>query len=169
MYFPEDILKEALQILVYQQNSFDMIEKVAHGEKQWKRYEKLKPFGLIENSYEGSIFDNLLAKLIYYKFKASSEVQKQIQNDTIRVDRNLISEVNRLWDELGIVDKLSNIDLADSLELKLRSARTLKTDTKTKQKEMLSPKCEDFKLYSFAEHNRWLTERLTMGYRPLNP
>lgn len=168
MYLSEDILKEALQILVYQQNSFDMIEKVAHGEKQWKRYEKLRPFGLIENSYEGSIFDNLLAKLIYFYFKSSADVKEQLLADSIVVNKSLINEVNRLWDELGIVDKLSNIDLADSFEMKLRSSGTTKYKSIDEQIKALMLNEDNLRLFSFAEHNRWLTERLTMGYRPLN-
>lgn len=168
MYLNEDILREALQVLVYQQNSFDMIEKVSHGEKQWKRYEKLRPFGMIENSYEGSVFDNLLAKLIYYKFSAKDEAKTAIENETVEVNSKLLSEINRLWNELGIVDKLSNIDLADSLELKLRSAGTSVDANKQEQKLCMCSDEIQFGLFAFTEHNRWVTERLTMGYRPLN-
>lgn len=167
MYLKEDILKHALQILVYQQHSFDMIEKVAHSEKQWKRYDKLKPFGMIENCYKGNVFDNLMAKLFHYKFVAPKEIKDAIANDSVSLTKNLIYDINRTWDELGIVDKLSNIDLADSVALKLRSARTSLASTKASQLHAIVEDELSFGYYSFTEHNRWLVERLMMGFRPL--
>ena len=68
LYLPEMVYRRALQILVYQQNSFDLANKVADGEKVWKRYEKLRPFGMIEGSYTEDAFDNSMAKILHFLY-----------------------------------------------------------------------------------------------------
>ena len=159
LYLPETILKRALQILVYQQNSFDMMNKVATGEREWKRYEKLEPFGMIEGCYSGNVFDNMLAKfanLVYDDNKGELD-------ENTKISDKQIFRADRLWKELGIVYKLANINLADSFAMKLRSIRD-----KEGKVPRLSMNDERLKYLSWAEHNRWLTERLTMGYRPMD-
>lgn len=159
LYLPEIILKRALQILVYQQNTFDMINKVATSEREWKRYEKLEPFGMIEGCYSGDVFDNMLAKfanLVYNDNKGELDEVTEISDTRI-------FRAERLWKELGIVYKLANINLADSFAMKLRSIR--KDDGTI---PYLRKNDERLKYLAWAEHNRWLTERLTMGYRPMD-
>ena len=159
LYLPEMVLKRALQVLVYQQNSFDMVDKVATSEKEWKRYEKLKPFGMIEGCYTGGIFNGKLAKfanLVYDDSKGELNEQSKI-NDT------RIFQADRLWKELGIVYKLANINLADSFEMR---ARAIRRDDGTIPQFLKND--ERLKLLATAEHIRWLTERLTMGYRPMD-
>ena len=68
LYLPRNLYKKANQVLVYQQNSFDLLDNVANGEKDWKRYGNLYPFGMIESCYTGDAFDNTHAKLANYLF-----------------------------------------------------------------------------------------------------
>ena len=56
MYLPEEIYGNANQVLVYQQNCFDLIDDIANGDVEWKRYPNLYPFGMIEGSYMNPIF-----------------------------------------------------------------------------------------------------------------
>lgn len=158
LYLPEAILKgkAVKQILVYQRNSFDMVDKVATGEKQWKRFAKLRPFGATEGCYKGDIFDNVLAKAAYRLFTLKTE-DKLLQD----VSDETIVNLSRLWNEQGIVNKLSNINFADSIPVKLRSLGSLEYDT-----ENIDPLT--MRAMANAEHNRWLTERLTLGFRPLD-
>ena len=159
LYLPEIVLKRSLQILVYQQNSFDMIKKVAETEKNWKRYEKLKPFGMIEGCYSGGTFDNQLAKFVNMVY-----VDNKVPTYTSESDINAHFErASRLWEELGIVDKYANIDLVDSFDMKLRALG------ETEEEQRLAIRQgEKIRNLSKAEHLRWVTERLTMGYRPLD-
>ncbi len=155
LYLPEIVLKRAHQILVYQQNSFDLIDKIATSEKDWKRYEKLRPFGMIEGCYTEDAFDNYVAKLTHLAYAGKLSKGQPYRG-------KLKSEAERLWKEIGIDYKLSNINLSDSFQLKLRSAG----NTWTEQKETLLDE-NKLEVLAMAEHNRWMTERLIMGYRPL--
>lgn len=155
LYLPEIVLKRAHQILVYQKNSFDLIEKIATSEKEWKRYEKLRPFGMVEGCYTEDMFDSYLAKLTHMVYTGKLSKGQPYRG-------KVKSEADRLWKEIGIDYRLSNINLVDSFKLKLRSAG----NTWTEQKETLLDD-EKLKTLAMAEHNRWLTERLIMGYRPL--
>ncbi len=158
LYLPEIILKRADQVLVYQQNNFDLIDKVSGSEKEWKRYAKLRPFGMIENCYKGDVYDNLLGKLANRLYN-----NKELDEGT-SIDDRFIEETNRLWKELGIVMKMANINLVDHYATKIRSL-------KLQNENMYANAFDDkhlLKVFSFTEHCRWLTERLTFGYRPLD-
>lgn len=167
LYLPEKVLKRALQVFVYQQNTMDMIDKVSTSETEWKRYGKLRPFGMIEGCYSGAVFDNKLAKFanMAYADKTLTSESAEPTKDTYRY------RTYRLWEELGIVDKLANIDLVDSFGLKLRSMGLNEYgDEKTLQRyaNRKGKKDNNFLYVARAEHLRWLTERLTMGYRPFD-
>lgn len=162
LYLPEVVLKRALQILVYQKNSFEMVNKVASTEKEWKRYEKLRPFGMIEGCFNDGIFDNVLARftnLIYNDENLASR-----KNKPLTLKPSDLFRAKRLWEELGIVDKYANIDLVDSFEMKLKSLG----DNIDEQERAIATAGKPFENITRAEHLRWLTERLTMGYRPLD-
>ena len=160
LYFPESIMKKVLQVLVYQQNSFDLTQKVATGETEWKRYEKLKPFGMQEDCYKETMFDNILAKLALATY-----MKGNLQYSKGNIDF-FINYINELWSEEGIVNKMSNINLIDSFSSKLRSAG-LSVFSSNEECNTALNNDEMILLLSKAEHNRWLTERLTLGYRPL--
>lgn len=182
LYLPETVYKRSLQILVYQQDSFDLANKIATGEKIWKRYEKLRPFGMIEGSYTENPFDNPMAKILHYLYDsgrinnqggANSAVDysyfdvKDISKFSgISIDAEFARKINELWDQQGIVAKLSNIDMVDTIAMKLRSVG-LTIDTIDELPKKLQ---EDNTLEMLAksEHTRWVTERTTMGYRPLD-
>lgn len=158
LYLPEIVLKRALQILVYQQNTFDMINKVANTEKDWKRYRKLKPFGMIEGCYSNDSFDNKLAKFINLLYTDGVPTDSQLKEIG-----TLLERANQLWNELGIVYKYANINLADSFDMKLRAL-----GESEKEQLMAIKQVQKVHALAKAEHLRWVTERLTMGYRPLD-
>lgn len=150
VYLPEKLLKNVNQVLVYQQNSFDMITKVSTGEKQWKRFNKLRPFGMIEGCYKDKEFGNEVAKLAFYMYK---------ERRLPEVNDYEIMRLDQWWGELGILEKMFNLDLSDAFESKKRSMRDF--DTVVSDERVLL-------YYKYAEHNRWLTEKLTFGFRPLD-
>lgn len=163
LYLPEMVQKRVQQVLVYQRNSFDLVEKVSTGEKQWKRYEKLKPFGMIADCYEGDMFDAVMPKLVLALYK---DTIHRIDTVTAPKTDDYIEHIKRLWSEEGIVYKLSNINVVDCFKSKLRSVGL----TEFSSPEETSSVLNDNKLMDAliaAEHQRWVTERLTMGFRPL--
>ncbi len=150
MYLPEEIYSNANQVLVYQQNCFDLIDDIANGDVEWKRYPNLYPFGMIEGSYTENQFDNHIAKLINRRYEG--ELPK---------DSTLLREIDKSWDQLGIVQKLANINLADSIHMKYRSmgiANPYNYDELP----------DDLAAMANSEHLRWVTERLMVGYRALS-
>lgn len=182
LYLPELVYKRALQILVYQQDSFDLAYKIATGEKVWKRYEKLRPFGMIEGSYTENPFDNSMAKILHYlyesrrignqgKSKSSDDytyfpVEDISQFDGVSIDADFARKINELWEQQGIVVKLSNIDMVDTIPMKLRSLG-LTIDT-IDELPLKLQEGDVLEMLAKSEHTRWVTERTTMGYRPLD-
>lgn len=150
VYLPEIVLKRVSQVLVYQQNSFDLVTKVSTGEKQWKRYAKLHPFGMIEGSYTGGRIGSETAQLTFYLYK-----ERELPEDSDKA----FKKVDQFFGELGLVEKLFNVNVADTFPLKMRSMP---------EKEAIFADEAVFRHYRYAEHNRWLTERLTLGFRPLD-
>ena len=161
LYLPESIMKKVLQVLVYQKNNFDLIKKVATGETEWKRFEKLRPFGMHEDCYKESMFDNIKAKLALAVYMRGSLQYRKENIDFF------INYINELWSEEGIVNKLSNINLTDSFPSKLRSVG-LNVYSPSEEYSKILDNADMVYLLGKTEHSRWLTERLTMGYRPLD-
>jgi len=182
LYLPETVYKRSLQILVYQQDSFDLANKIASGEKVWKRYEKLRPFGMIEGCYTENPFDNPMAKILHYLYdsgminnqgRSKSAVDytyfpvKDIsQISGISVDAEFAKKINELWERQGIVMKLSNIDMVDTIPTKLRSLGL--TIDKIDELPQKLQEGNTLEMLAKSEHTRWVTERTTMGYRPLD-
>ena len=175
LYLPGKIFRNAHQILVYQQNSFDLINKVANGELEWKRYNNMFPFGMIEGSYMEEAYDNTMAKLEHYLYDFMRKHKGMENHDIVNKLREeaqegkFIKRMNELWDELGIVQKLSNIDLIESIPTKLRSiigkdynGYPGKISKIINEDEVLLQRMAQ------TEHNRWITERLTMSFRPVD-
>lgn len=175
LYLSGKIFRKAHQVLVYQPSSFDLINKVANGELEWKRYKNMYPFGMIEGSYFGKSFDNTMAKLEHflYGFVASNErknkKREEILDELKQETQGLKSKIDALWDELGIVQKYANIDLADSIPTKLRSLMGREYNGYPNSISKIINKDDRLlKRMAETEHNRWLTERLIMSYRPVD-
>lgn len=151
MYLPADVYNHANQVLVYQQNCFDIVNDVANGDVEWKRYPNLFPFGMMESSYTENQFDNHLAKLLHYQYQGK-----------VSRDENLLKIIDNIWDQLGIVQKLANIDLVDSIQMKYRSMGI----TNPHNYDSL-PETVDVDTMAYSEHLRWTIERLMMGFRCL--
>ena len=156
VYLPEIVLKRVSQVLVYQQSSFDLVTKVSTGEKLWKRYAKLQPFGMIEGSYRGGRIGSETAQLTHYLY-----MEKELPEDSGKAFSEAVKKVEQYWVGLGLVlvHKLSNVNVADTFALKMRSMP---------DQEAIFADESVFRHFRHAEHNRWLTERLTFGFRPLD-
>lgn len=151
MYLPANVYNYANQVLVYQQNCFDLVNDVANGDVEWKRYPNLFPFGMIESSYTENQFDNHLAKLLHCQYQGK-----------VKKDEHLLKTIDAIWDQLGIVQKLANIDLVDSIPMKYRS---MGIDNPHNYDSL--PQTVNVSNMAYSEHLRWTVERLMMGYRCL--
>ena len=172
LYLPRTILANVRQVLVYQQNSFDIVDRIAKGEQEWKRYQKLNPFGMVEGCYTESLFDNMTAKcdrFLYQQLKNNKPKNKQfdrISSDILR-DAKLLQRVNDLWEGIGIVEKLTSIDAVESLMLRLRSMGLVYNGNTNAIKILLESNKNLYEVLANTEHMRWMCQRLITGYRPL--
>lgn len=149
MYLPEVIYKEANQVLVYQQNCFDLVNDIANGDMEWKRYPNLYPFGMIEGSYTENQFDNPTAKLVNLTYLGD-----------LNLNETLLDVADKAWDQLGIVQKLANINFVDSIPFKYRSMGINNIHNYNRRDV-------DWTVMVDTEHLRWTTERLMTGFRCL--
>lgn len=166
LYLPRQVFNNALQVLVYQQNSFSLANNVATGEKDWLRYSNLKPFGMIESCYSDDTLDNMMAKVVNYLYLGG---KKQALIDCLeRFDQNEVKLIEKAWEELRFIDKLSNLHLVETLYTKLRSMGIHYEGNPLQVAQVLDGNDPLIKAMSYSEHLRWVTERLTMGFRPLD-
>lgn len=162
LYLPELVLKRAEQILVFQRNMFDIVRELAYGDNKWKRYRHLHPFGMLENCYEDNSLDDAAPKLLdlFYRYRQ----EKKELNGITQCD---IEKSEEIWKGRSIAFKWSSIYNVNSFAQKLRSAGSDINDTYENQIKALSDE-RVCKALALTEHNRWITERLMMGFRPLD-
>lgn len=199
LYMSSNVLRRANQILVYQQSSFDILKTVANGDLDWKRYKNMVPFGMVESSYDGDSYDDMLAKMEHYTYVAKrlARERKFVRSENHAeepyhyecykyfhgkpsLNYELIESIEQTWEELGIVQKLANIDMVESIPSKLRSmdipyngnTQHIKNFFKCvdiKDKDRPDEIRRRFNCFAQSEHMRWMVERLIMGYRALKP
>jgi len=162
LYLPGQVVRQSNQVIVYQQNSFDLIDKVAKGEKDWRRYRNMFPFGMIDGSYTGDEIENSTAKLQNYIFSHREQKQKLID-----FDNSIVQEIENKWEEQGTILRQSNIDLVDTFQSKIRSMGVrYKGNPQDVQDALVSN--ELVVAMAYSEHLRWVTQKLIGGFRPLH-
>lgn len=170
LYLPGLVFRRANQVLVYQRNSFDMLNKVAEGETDWKRYSNLFPFGMIEGSYTGDTLENTAAAIQNYIFSKSfngkDDTGASVLERLRQFDSTVIPEVEKAWAALGLGDKQSNIDMVEHVSTKIRSMGIQYVGEPRDITKVLEDK-DLVEALAYSEHMRWVTERLVTGYRPL--
>lgn len=161
VYLPDVVLEKANQILVYQGNdAADIIDKLRTGNV---KYGKLKPFGMLECSYEYKSVESLRAKLVNWRYNSNILINHKIERVTFA---EIEEEVEQTWDKIKneLYYKWSSAFNADAFGEKLHSVGSSDKDDIENQKRKLQQHKD---LMAEVEHNRWVVERLMMGYRAL--
>ena len=175
LYMPGEIYDNAQQILVYQREASDIVYNLSSKDDvyQYKRYSKLRPFGM-------KYADFTMDKDNYYKAQLCNYVYTLIFDD--KIDNRLISqkiesmqisnknEENMMrarseWKKLFIFNKWSNRYLANSFESKLRSIGAYYDDINLHYGIMCSLLEKNKEYMAECEHNRWNVQQLLMGLR----
>jgi len=159
LYLPGKVVRAANQLLVYQQNSFDLMERVSQGESDWKRYKNLYPFGMIDEAYTGKELENSAAIIQNYLFGHKEDTER-----LNKFDPTLFEPIKNSWNELGMILRQANIDLAESVPTKLRSLRNKEYKGNPNN---ISLSEGTIKAMAYSEHLRWVTQKLIGGFRPL--
>ena len=180
LYMPGEIYDNAQQILVYQREASDIVYNLSSKDDiytslatKYKRYTKLRPFGM-------KYADFTMDKSNYYKAQLCNYVytlifDKNIDNSIIpqRIESMQISKKNEEnmlrarseWKKLPIFNKWSNRYLANSFESKLRSIGANYDDINLHYSTMCSLFEKNKEYMAECEHNRWNVQQLLMGFR----
>ena len=147
---PDSVIANVHQILVRQKESTELVNMLRKNKRPG--YANIRPFGI---EAEGFYHDN-----------THEEIAKLVNASYSGIDMDNKKIVENKWDGLTVALKWSNIYCANMLYVKLRF---LGFDTS----QILSMVDIDKAVAAFevdiqrTEHNRWNTEKLLMGYRPL--
>jgi len=148
---PEVIRNGAHQILVRQKFNAVMINTL----RQRYGFDKVKPFGMMDECYRENLLSDRYGKLI-----------NACYSDVDLSDKGL---VDRVWMGASILDKWSSNYSANMLFVKFRWAGldTSCPICKESIADAFDPNGENQDYIQKTEHNRWVTERLLLGVRPL--
>ena len=143
----------ANEILV-RQNESDIVVKTL---RDAFGYEKIRAFGMMNECYKENLISDKYGKLINASysgctFDGSDEDNKRIESE---------------WNNKTSLDKWSSIYCANMLFYKLRSLG-LDTSKDISIEDIENATSEiNHDIIQSTEHNRWNTERLLLGMRPL--
>jgi hypothetical protein len=153
-YLPEQVYNSDTQILIRQELSYATVSMLAEGGGEYRKYKNVKPFGMLKNSYDLERADDLLPMMVKYTYDNTSEdaVIKDFPAETIR------QNWTRNWKKTDNVSalKASNRYCADYMYVKQRSLGIKTGEELTNEQIMFA---------SLMEHNRWVMEKLLMGFR----
>lgn len=156
LYLPEEVYKNAIQILIYQRQSSSTINSISND----LSYGKIKAFGMLEKAYEhnlikkmyaiadklGEKYDEMYERVTDEYKQKGKESNKPVGQTEIK--KRGKSAAAKMW---------SNIYNANTLWTKLRSVNS--------QDGTISE--NDIDKLARTEHNRWVVEQLLMRFRAL--
>ena len=113
------------QILVYQREAADIVSNLQKGEQSNKRYEKLRPFGMLFGNYMTDrtyFLKAMLVNALYDMNAKDDETGKEYRLHEINMaDDKTYVLINKLWKNLSIAKKWSNKYFVDTIYQKIRS------------------------------------------------
>ena len=172
IYMPREVFRHAIQVLVYQTHSSELVANLAGiGKKDEEtakmRYNNIRPFGMASECFaKDSVVDYRLAKLVNYVYNDVDDTKLEHIND-IDAESGLTKQ-ELFWRRCSVADQWSSNYNANSIPTKLRY---LGLDLETSpieeiNKQLNAPGTMDMLVR--VEHNRWNTEKLLTGFRPLD-
>ena len=160
LYLPQIIYDSGVSILVRQEHSYAIVSIISREEDTdtYRKYKNMRPFGMTANFYDLKQADDLLPMMIKYTYDNTSEekIIRDFPEDVIR--RNWI-ENWRKTDNLSAL-KASCRYAANFIPVKQRSLGI---------KEGVDLDNRQINLAALMEHNRWVTEKLLVGFRAPTP
>lgn len=140
--------------------------EVEHIERKG-RYANIYPFGMDDMSYCTDERAFRQAKLVNYLYCNSSNNRFP---DIVVLDSmsksTIWKEADKLWRDLNVAEKWSNLYCAYSLRCKLDSLRAMRgLDVNDDSRDQYPLSQEEIREIAAVEHNRWNVEKLLMGYR----
>lgn len=172
IYMPREVFRKAVQVLVLQKHSAELIANLAgigkcEEEAKRMRYNIIRPFGMNTDIFaKDSVVDYRLAKLVNYVYNRTDDTRLEHIND---VDAECgLTLQEKFWQQCSVSDQWSSNFNANSIPTKLRY---LGLDFESSPVEEISRRLNMpgvMEMLVRVEHNRWNTEKLLTGFRPLN-
>ncbi|MDR0894195.1 MAG: hypothetical protein LBN06_02670 [Prevotellaceae bacterium] len=154
LYLPQAIYVAKIPILVYQPGDSTLVEitSKSNGEK----YAALRPFGMVSGTFNpGTSEDRLdIARKINYCYDYFGRKDKQTKYAETFPPKE---ELEKVWNETILPHQFSNLYLANGIDSKYRSMGA------SPQTQFAD---DETSLMAEIEHNRWMMEKLLLGYRP---
>ena len=149
----------SVNVLVLQEHSHAIVSMLSHYESEkgiYRKYKNLRPFGMLHNCYKYNEVDELLPKMIKYVYDKTKD--KEVK-PIIEFDKEEIIKYWDTWSEnqhdISAL-KASNRYAANFIWIKQRSLDI---------KEGIALNEKQVEYGSKMEHNRWVIEKLLVGYR----
>ena len=178
LYLPLEIYKKVQEIWVYQREAGDIVTNLIRTEEKNKRYEKLRPFGMLHGQYMRDRSLYLKALLAHDAYLWKGKIHEMDM-----ADKNTYKKSRAAWKSLSIAHKWSNKFFVDTIYEKIRGVFPgIVTDTDTSgsykeklfavhdRKDLMTNLAQALKRYetelAVCEHNRWNVQQLLMGFRP---
>lgn len=172
LYLPDVIYEEKIPVFIRQKSSGALLSLLnkEHGEKEYCKYGNVYPFGMLEDCYDLDNKDEKLAQWFHF-FYHNEKVHVKVTE----------SERVKMWQELDTARRWSNLYITYSVPFKLHSLGAKEkmdhVDQKVKHSYDLTGltkgddaklKEENARLLARVEQNRWMVEKLLLGYRALD-
>ncbi len=150
----------ANEILVRQEESDIVVNTLrkVHG------FENARAFGMMNECYKENLISDKYGKLINACYGDYSSGQR------VEIDINDNLAVEKLWANCKSLDRWSSIYCANMLFYKLRSLGlevSTNPDKRITNEQILDSTANNKSDLTRLEHNRWNTEKLILGFRPL--
>jgi hypothetical protein len=156
LYLPRQIYDSGVQVFVRQALSFatlSMLSREIAG-MEYRKYKNVKPFGLLDNCYDRERTDDLLPRMIHHAYNEanSNRFAEEFPLDVIKKE----------WEDPSNVssNKASSRYCANSIFVKQRSLGITEGEKLSGRQTYLAAR---------VEHNRWVAEKLLMGFRAPTP
>jgi hypothetical protein len=157
---PSVVYDSGASVLVRQEHSYAIVSMISREPDNaiYCKYKNMRPFGMVHNAYDIKQADDILPMMIKYVYDNTTDEKIIREFPKDEVMRNWI-ENWRKTDNLSAL-KASNRYAANFIPVKQRSLGI---------KEGVDLNERQIYLAARIEHNRWVTEKLLVGFRAPTP
>ncbi len=186
MNMPDEVYNQGINIFIRQDRSDNFVTNLRRAdniqlpytiitdgeekvETRTSKYAHIYPFGMNETAYSADNKSLNRAKLINYLYATADYETYSFQDLKVleAIDPHVVrAESDRLWKDLIVSHKWSNLYSSYAIRTKLATLRAIRgkePDDRKKDTQALSD--YEIKEMAIVEHNRWNVEKLLMGYR----
>lgn len=170
IYLSRQVYRKAIQVLVNQYTSDDIVHSLSGNglsdeARSLMRYQHVRPFGMLNHCFPNSIVDYRLAKLVNYVYWRMDDTQLSGIN---QIDKSTgLPNQESFWRQCAVVDQWSSEYNANGIATKIRMLGLDFDNTSIEEMRELLDQKEVMQTLIKVEHNRWNTEKLLSGFRPL--